>query len=123
MKGYSQFRTFQLNYNVTANNVALFYKQSSLDISWNSLNSASIFGILLFHKFSHVINMLQLLNLQNLDVDLIQNLLNNISITQSLNIQNKEFYLYLLADTKFYLDQIPKVSIFSLELFFEVQIE
>jgi hypothetical protein len=56
MKDHSQFRAFQLNYDVTANNVALFYKQSSLDISWNGLNSASIFGILLFHKFSHVTN-------------------------------------------------------------------
>jgi hypothetical protein len=67
--------------------------------------------------------MLQLLDPQNLDVDLIQNLLNNTSITQSFNVQNKEFYLYLLADTKFYLDQIPKVSVFSLELFFEIYIE
>jgi hypothetical protein len=123
MKDHSQFRAFQLNYDVTANNVALFYEQSSLDISWNGLNSASIFGILLFHKFSHVTNMLHLLDPQNLDVNLIQNLLNNTSITQSLNVQNKKFYLHLLADTKFYLDQISKVSIFSLGPFFEVQIE
>jgi hypothetical protein len=52
--------------------------------------------------------MLKLLDPQILDVDLIQNLLNNFSITQSLNIENKEFYLHLLADTKFYLDQMTK---------------
>jgi hypothetical protein len=117
MKNHSQFRTFKLNYDFYANNVALFYKQSSLDISWSSLNFVSIFGILLFHKFPNVINMLKLLNPQILSVNLIQNLLNNSSITQLLNIENKEFYLHLLADTKFYWIKWQNNQVFHWDLF------
>ena len=102
MKGHSTARGFYFRKTNNLNNVQMFYKGSSLDSTWQGLQSDSSKGIVLFQIIPSLISNPELLPLQPLKNDIIESFLQNDSITKHLDTQNKQWYLRLLSNNSFY---------------------
>jgi hypothetical protein len=102
LKEHSIFRAFKLNQNIPAKNISLCYKESSLCNEWLEINVTNV-GILLFHSFPEFTMNPNLVEPKELNRNTIMNLLNISAIVKDLDVQNKEWYLNLYSNSKFYL--------------------
>ena len=116
MKEHTEFRSFKMDLEkVSVNsNITLLYKSSSLDVDWNGLSSEDKNGIIVFHSFPNVEQSPNLYDPQELDLDLINNLLNNSSITNNLDPESHEFYLQLQTNSFFYFSSTSSQQLFHL---------
>jgi hypothetical protein len=119
LKGHSVFRAFSLLQETNIGNVSLFYKQSSLDQSWIGLQDNSLLGILIFESFPEVDDGPDQIQPLELDIVLINKLLHTNSITEHLDIHNKEYYLQLQSNTKCFLVSVEKQSFLSYGTYYD----
>ena len=85
MKGHSTARGFYFRKTNNLNNVQMFYKGSSLDSTWQGLQSDSSKGIVLFQINPSLNSNPEIVPLQPLKNDIIESFLQNDSITKHLD--------------------------------------
>jgi hypothetical protein len=87
------------------------------------INGMENVGILFFHSFSKITIIPSFVASKELKAKIISDLLSSSAIVKDLNSANKEFYLQLYANTKFYLvDQLLQ-NFVNLGLFYNVSEE
>jgi hypothetical protein len=103
LKEHSIFRAFKLVSDITAKNISLQYKENSLLFEWMEINGMKNVGIFFFHSFPRITITLSFVAPKELKARIISDLLSSLAIVKNLDSANKEFYLQLYVNTKFYL--------------------
>ena len=108
LTGHSSFRSFKMHLDQLqhSSNVALSYKECSLQQDWIGLNGINSPGIILFHSFPDITHIPTLIEPQELNHELLETLLGTTSITNHLDDDNMEWYLQLLGNSIFYLTNV-----------------
>jgi hypothetical protein len=88
-KEHSMFRAFKLDQNISAKNIFLLYKESSLYNGWLEINKMANIGIFFLFLSDVTINP-NLVETQDLYRNTIMNLLNISAIIKNLDIINKK---------------------------------
>jgi hypothetical protein len=123
LKEYSIFRAFTLVSDIIAKNISLQYKENSLLSEWMEINGMENVGILFFHFFSGITIILSFVAPKELKAKIISDLLSSLAIVKDLDSANKEFYLQLYVNTKFYLVDQFKQKFLNLEPFYNISEE
>ena len=120
LKGHSVFRAFQLVSDNMAKNISLMYKENSLCSQWLRIDGNANVGIFIFQAFSVVTMNPLLVTPKDLEARIISDLLCSPAIVKDLDAANKEWYLQLYADSKFYLVDLSSSNFFNLGPFYAV---
>ncbi len=126
MSGHSQARAFKFLPN--DNNVAMWYKSSSLDNTWFGLTTDPSKGILLFNDVIPSDIMPKRMTLSALNNDIIESLLTNTSITHYFTLDDMLFFSqlrhgmfveisFIFQITFFTLNQYTVVNFFNMDHF------
>ena len=124
--GHSKLRSFH----ITKQNdqIVFFYKSSSLALEWKGLNTddsnlnweendGSNLGIILFHTFPNATKVPSIIEPVDLDTKVINGFLLNEGITRHFSTEDKNFFVRLFANSRFYFEGLNIPSFPGIGLF------
>jgi hypothetical protein len=98
---------------------SLFYKISLLDQNWIGLEHNNLFGILIFEIFPGINDNSDQIQPMELNIIIINKLLHTSSITEHLDNSNKEYYLQLQSNTKYFLILVENQPFLSFGFYYD----